>query len=137
MAVKDIYFHQRKCSHKKSYLIQHCCSRQLPTCADYQKLGNACCLKAHYCIERNSFPHPPMQQEDTWSSLNHRQWVLQCRKCQMIHCLALQKCGPKYYTLCFYQGHFLISFNTLLLCCINRFTSLCKNLFNMASKNFC
>ena len=34
-----IYFHQRN----KSYLIQHCCSRQPPTCADYRKLGNACC----------------------------------------------------------------------------------------------
>jgi hypothetical protein len=51
-----IYFHQRKCTHNKSYLIQHCCSRQPPTCTDYRKLGNACCRKAHFCIGRNSFP---------------------------------------------------------------------------------
>ena len=43
-----IYFYQYKCTHKKSYLIQHCCSRQPPTCSDYLKLGNACCRKAHF-----------------------------------------------------------------------------------------
>jgi len=51
-----IYFYQRKCSHNKSYLIQHYCSKQPPTCADYRKLGNTCCRKAHFCTGRNSFP---------------------------------------------------------------------------------
>ena len=51
-----IYFYQPKCTHKKSYLIQHCCSRQPPTWADYRKLGNACCRKSHFCTGRNSFP---------------------------------------------------------------------------------
>ena len=51
-----IYFYQRKCTHKNSYLIQHYCSKQPLTCAHYQKLGNACCRKPHFCIGRNSFP---------------------------------------------------------------------------------
>ena len=51
-----IYFFQRKCTHKKSYLIQHCCRTKPQTCSDYRKLGNACYRKAHFCIGRNSFP---------------------------------------------------------------------------------
>jgi hypothetical protein len=55
-STENIYYYQRKCTHKKYYLIQHCCIRKPPTCLDYRKLRNACCRKAHFCIGRNSFP---------------------------------------------------------------------------------
>ena len=52
---EHIFFYQRKCTRKKSYLIQHCCSKP-PTCIEYWNLGNACCRKAPFCIGRNSIP---------------------------------------------------------------------------------
>ena len=58
-STKYIYFYQRKCAYKKCYLIQHCCSRQQPTGADYRKLGNACC-------RRVPFPHHLQAQTYFW-----------------------------------------------------------------------